>query len=141
MFAMSGVLRASASKRSRSSEQPARRAMAIKCTSALVEPPIASTHVTALSNASLVRIFAGVTSSQTISTMRLPVAVAICAWRESGAGIDEAPGRERPSASTALIIVAAVPIVMHVPGERAIPDMMSSHCPRRSLPREAAATP
>jgi hypothetical protein len=36
-----------------------------------------------------------------MSTMRFPVRVAICAWRESGAGIEAAPGSVRPSAAAA----------------------------------------
>ena len=67
----------------------------------------------------------GLRSSHTISTMRLPVSVAICAWRESAAGIEAAPGSVRPSASAALVIVEAVPIVMQWPGERAMPSSIS----------------
>ena len=54
----------------------------------------------------------GLRSSQTMSTMRFPVCVAITAWRESAAGIEAAPGKVMPSASAALVIVEAVPIVM-----------------------------
>jgi len=61
-------------------------------------------------------------SFQTMSTIRLPESVAICACRESGAGIDAAPARVKPSTSAALVIVDAVPIVMQWPGERAIPS-------------------
>ena len=104
--------RASASKRSRSSATPARRAVAIRCTIALVEPPSASTVVTALSIARESTTSRIRRSSHTISTMRLPDSVAICEWRESGAGIDAAPGSVRPIASVALVIVDAVPIVM-----------------------------
>ena len=78
----------------------------------LVEPPSASTAVTALSNDVGVRKSSGFTSSHTISTMRLPVRVAIWAWRESGAGIEAAPDKVRPSTSTALVMVLAVPMVM-----------------------------
>ena len=56
-----------------------------------------------------------------MSTMRLPVSVAIMAWRESAAGIEAAPGSVTPSASAALVMVEAVPIVMQWPGERAMP--------------------
>ena len=97
--------------------------------------------MTALSKASSVRICEGRKSSQTISTTRLPVAVAICEWRESGAGMEEAPGSVRPSASTALIIVAAVPIVMQVPGERAIPCSRSSHCCWSMVPARSSDQP
>src|SRR3989441_10681021 len=93
---------------------------------ALVEPPQASTQVTALSNEEGVRRFFGVASSHTNSTARLPVAVAIFAWWESAAGIDAAPGSARPSASAAEVMVDAVPMVMQWPGERAIPSSISS---------------
>jgi hypothetical protein len=44
---------------------------------------------------------------------------------ESGAGIDEAPGKLMPNASVSAVIVEAVPIVMQNPGERAMPASMS----------------
>src|SRR5258706_12644855 len=129
-LAMSGVLRASSSKRARSSAHPARRAIATRCTSALVEPPIASTAVTALSNEASERIEDGRRSSHTISTIRLPVCVAICAWRESAAGMEAAPGSVRPSASAALVMVEAWPIVMQWPGERPQTECTLSHTDR-----------
>ncbi len=39
----------------------------------------------------------------------------------SGAGIELAPGSERPSTSVSDIMVEAVPIVLHVPAERTVP--------------------
>src|SRR5262245_27974487 len=92
---------------------------------ALVEPPSAIAAVTAFSNAGVVRIFLGVRSSHTISTIRRPLALAIRECAESAAGMDDAPGSINPSASTAEVIVDAVPIVMHVPNERAIPSSIS----------------
>ena len=112
MLASSGVSRASLSKASMSSLRPARRASAIRCTTALVEPPIARTADTALWIESAVIRSDGFRSSQTMSTMRFPVRVAITAWRESAAGIEAAPGNVMPSASAALVMVEAVPIVM-----------------------------
>ena len=50
---------------------------------------------------------------------------AITACRESAAGIEAAPGRVTPSASAALVIVEAVPMVMQCPGERAMPFSIS----------------
>ena len=96
--------------------------MAIRCTIALVEPPSASTVVTALRKAVRVSSVESRTSSHTMSTIRRPVRVAITACRESAAGIDAAPGSVTPSASAALVMVDAVPIVMQCPGERAIPS-------------------
>ena len=48
-------------------------------------------------------------------------------WLASGAGIDEAPGSVSPSASAIAIMVAAVPITMQVPNERAMPPSISFH--------------
>src|SRR6266511_6316185 len=115
-LAITGVLREIASKRSRSSCTPALRAIAMRWIAALVEPPQASTQVTALSNEDCAGRFFDVASSHTRSTARFPVAVAICAWWESAAGIDADPGSARPSASTAEVMVDAVPIVMQWPG-------------------------
>ena len=81
----------------------------------------------------------GFRSSQTMSTMRLPVSVAIRAWRESGAGIDAAPGSVKPSASAAPVIVEAVPIVMQWPGERAMPFSISSQSSSVMLPARSSA--
>jgi hypothetical protein len=49
-------------------------------------------------------------------------------WAASAAGIEVAPGSVRPSASAMMVIVEAVPIVMQVPAERAMPASMSFHC-------------
>ena len=62
--------------------------MATRCTIALVEPPIAMSVVIALSNEPRDSKSLGLRSSQTISTMRLPVSVAMRAWFESTAGIE-----------------------------------------------------
>ena len=74
-----------------------------------------------------------------MSTMRLPVRVAITAWRESAAGIEAAPGSVMPSASAALVIVEAVPIVMQWPGERAMPCSISSQSLSVILPARSSA--
>ena len=100
---------------------PARRAMATTWMMALVEPPIAMCTVMAFSNAAGVRILAGVRSSHTMSTMRRPACAHMRGWAASAAGSDEAPGSVRPSASAIAIMVAAVPMVMQVPNERAMP--------------------
>ena len=125
MLASNGVRRPSSSKSSSPNFTPIRRAIAIRWMIAFVEPPIASTVVIALRKAVRVRMCESFTSSHTMSTIRRPVCAAIAACRESAAGIDAAPGRVTPSASTALVIVDAVPIVMQCPGERAIPFSIS----------------
>ena len=101
---------------------------------ALVDPPSAIAAVTEFSNASVVRISRGVRSSHTISTMRRPAADAIRGCDESAAGIDDAPGSVSPSASTAAAIVDAVPIVMQVPNERAMPSSISRQAQSSSSP-------
>ena len=139
MLATSGVLRASASNRSRVNGTPARRAIAIRCTTELVDPPSASAVVIALSTLPAVMKSRGFRSDHTMSTMRRPVSVAILPCRESAAGIDAAPGSVKPSASAADVIVDAVPIVMQCPGERAMPSWSSSHCRSLMLPARFSA--
>ena len=46
----------------------------------------------------------------------------------SAAGIEAAPGSVSPSASAMDVMVEAVPMVMQVPCERAMPASMSFHC-------------
>ena len=75
-----------------------------------------------------------------------PLAEAMRGWLASTAGIAEAPGRLMPIASAIDIIVAAVPIVMQVPAERAMPSSSSPHSlspitpARRSMRRARTAT-
>jgi hypothetical protein len=62
-----------------------------------------------------VTIFPGVSSSQTISTMRRPHSADMRMWLASGAGIDDAPGMVSPIESAIAVIVDAVPMVMQCP--------------------------
>jgi hypothetical protein len=132
-------VRDSSSKRSSARGTPARRASAIRCTSAFVDPPSASTAVIALSKLAAPRRLRGFRSSHTMSTMRRPVALAMRAWRESAAGIDDAPASVKPSASTADVIVDAVPIVMQCPAERAMPSSICCHSSSPRLPARRSA--
>ncbi len=52
----------------------------------------------------------------------------------SAAGIEDAPGSDKPIASAIAIMVAAVPMVMQVPNERAMPFSISSHSASLILP-------
>ena len=131
---MNGVRRDSSSNRSRSSDAPARPAIATRWMIALVDPPSAIAAVTAFSNAAVVMMSRGFRSSHTISTMRRPAADAMRGCAESAAGIDEAPGSVMPSASTVAAIVDAVPIVMQVPNERAMPSSISRQAQSSSRP-------
>src|SRR3954451_19489770 len=127
MLAMNGVRRDNLSNRSRSSDAPARPAIAIKWMIAFVDPPTAIAAVTAFSNAAVVMMSRGRRSSHTMSTIRRPAAAAMRGCAESAAGMDEAPGSVIPIASTAAAIVDAGPIVMQVPNERAMPSSISRH--------------
>ncbi len=127
MSASTGVTRASRSKLSRSSATPARRASATRWITAFVDPPSASTAVTAFSNERMSSSELGPTPRHASSTIRRPQAAAMRLWFESTAGIEDAPVRLIPSASTAAVIVEAVPIVMQCPCERAIPSSSSRH--------------
>ncbi len=60
-----------------------------------------------------------------MSTMRRPACVHMRGWPASAAGMEEAPGSVMPMASAIAIMVAAVPMVMQVPNERAMPLSMS----------------
>ncbi len=102
-----------------------RPAIASKCTTALVEPPIAAFTRIAFSYASRVSIFAMPKSSSTICTMRRPVNCASRLRRVSGAGIAAFSGNDMPNASTMLAMVDAVPIVMQWPLERFMQDSAS----------------
>ena len=79
------------------------------------------------SNEARVRMRAGVCSLHTMSTMRRPDSAAMRAWPASTAGIEAAPGSVMPIASAMPIMVAAVPMVMHVPWLRAMPPSTPSH--------------
>ena len=63
----------------------------------------------------------------------------MAAWRESGAGMEAAPGSVRPSASAALVMVEAVPMVMQWPGERAMPCSISCQSFSVMLPARSSA--
>ena len=118
--------RPSRSQSSSDSFTPIRPAIASRCTTALVEPPIAPLTMIAFSQASLVTIFDIRRSSRTISTMRRPVSRASTLRRESTAGIAALVGSAMPSASTIDAIVDAVPIVMQWPAERDMHDSTSA---------------
>ena len=80
-----------------------------------------------------VRMSSGLRSSHTISTMRRPAWAHMRGWPASAAGSDEAPGSVSPSASAMAIMVAAVPMVMQVPNERAMPFSISAQSASRDV--------
>ena len=106
--------------------------MAIRWMTALVEPPSASTTLIAFSKDSSESGDGG------RETMRRPDATAIRGWSLSAAGMDAAPGNDTPSASTAEVIVEAVPIVMQWPGDEAIRSSAEAQSASRDRSRPAA---
>ena len=71
--------------------------------------------------------------------MRRPHSEAMRMWLASAAGIEEAPGSVMPIASAIAVMVEAVPMVMQVPAERAMPASMSFHCWMVMLPASFSA--
>ena len=110
------------SKSSNASGTPTRPAMASRCSTAFVEPPIAPSATIALWNEPRDRIRLGVRDSSTIATIRLPARCASSSSRLSGAGRPALPGRVSPSASVTQATVDAVPIVLQCPRLRIIAD-------------------
>ena len=113
---------------------PARRAMATTWMMALVEPPIAMCTLMALSKRAAVRIL----SRRQVVPHHLDDAPAgdRAHARVAGVGrrIEDAPGSVMPIASAIAIMVAAVPIVMQVPNERAMPFSISFQSSSVMLP-------
>jgi len=110
-------------KRSQSSSvksTPSRPASAMRCTTALVDPPSAALRRTALAKAGLVRTRDMRRSSRTICTARRPASKASAWRRASTAGMAPLCGRAMPSPSHRLAMVEAVPMVMHEPALRDI---------------------
>ena len=136
---MQGRSRPSRSQSSRVKGVSIRPAMARRCTTALVEPPTAPITFTAFSNASRVRIFEGVRSSCTISTIRRPDIWASVARRASGPGRAALPGRVRPSASTMVAMVEAVPMVLQCPAERLLAASASRNSDRGRVPARTSS--
>ena len=122
---MVGTSRPSRSQSSRPMSTPTRPAMAMRWTTALVEPPIAPLTRMAFSKASRVSTLESRRSSAAMATMRRPTAWARTLRRESTAGIAALVGSAMPSASTIEAIVEAVPMVMQCPAERDWPASAS----------------
>jgi hypothetical protein len=106
---------------------------------AFVDPPRDIVTVTAFSKAWVVMMSRGLTSSHTSSTIRRPLSEARRGWFASAAGMDEPPGSMRPSASAAAAMVDAVPMVMQVPNERAMPSSISFQAQSSRLPARFSA--
>ena len=94
---------------------PARPAMAVKCSTALVEPPIAISTRSAFSTDRGVTIRSGVRPLRASRIAARPVASAARSRSAWTAGIAALPGRIMPRASAIEAIVLAVPITAQVP--------------------------
>jgi hypothetical protein len=129
-----GMSRPSRSQSSRSKGTPSRPASARRCTTALVEPPMAPLTLTPFSKASRVRICEMVMPCFTSSTMRMPACSDSTARRLSTAGIEPFIGRPMPMASASEAMVEAVPMVMHEPAERLIAASAASSSALEILP-------
>lgn len=110
-----GTSAVSVSKSSSDRGTPRRPAIASRCTTALVDPPIAALTRMAFSKASRVSTVDSRWSSCTMATIRRPAACASAYRRESTAGRAADPGSWTPSASATQAIVEAVPMVMQCP--------------------------
>ena len=102
--------------------------MAIRCSTELVEAPIAITAFTASKRAVRVRISWVVMPSFTMATIRLPLARASLRFSEETAGEVPIRGRVSPSTSARQLMVLAVPIMEQEPtvGSEAISIFRSS---------------
>ena len=90
-------------------------AIAIKCKTALVDPPKAIISLIAFSKDSLVIISDGFISSNNSFFIALPQFSDSNSFTSLFAGLDELKGKDIPNASIALAIVFAVYIPPHAP--------------------------
>ena len=105
---------------------PSRPAIAVKWMIALVEPPSASSTLSAFSTDFGVMILSGVSDEPASSTARRPVASAARSRSACTAGIAAVPGRTMPSVSAMQAMVLAVPMTAQVPAVVASRPSMSS---------------
>lgn len=91
-------------------------AIAIKCSTALVLPPVAITNTIAFSKLALVIMSLGLISRFINSNKYLPANRHSTFFSGSSAGVELEYGRLIPNASIALAIVFAVYIPPHAPG-------------------------
>ena len=94
---------------------PARRAMASRCTTALVEQPVAIATVAALLTEARRHDQVGRQVLPDHADDAAAASADMRMWLASGAGIEEAPGSVSPMASAIAVMVEAVPMVMQWP--------------------------
>ena len=139
MSATIGVRADTRSKSSIVNSIPKSRAIATRCRTAFVDPPVAATEATAFSNDSFVTNERGVTASRTIWTARRPIAYAASSLATCMAGIPFVPKGERPRKSRMVDIVLAVNWPPQAPAPGQATD--SSSCRSASLIFPAAWAP
>ena len=105
--------------------------MASRCTTALVDPPMAMLTVMAFSIASRVMICDGARLPTPSRPCGWPLISAIARRRESGAGMAAQPGSVMPRASATEAMVLAVPMTVQWPALRAMPPSISHHSSSR----------
>ena len=106
----------------------AARAIAIRCSTALVDPPTAMTIANAFSNDFRVRMSSGLRSRSRSALTAAPRARHSSTLPGSSAGIDELYGSDSPSASIATAIVFAVYMPPQAPAPGHAWRTMSTRC-------------
>ena len=96
-----GVRAATRSKSSSVNSMPSSRAIAIRCSTPFVEPPVAATQAAAFSSASRVISCEGRRSRRTTSITSRPAAIAASALRSCVAGMPESAAGLMPRKSSA----------------------------------------
>ena len=137
--ASSGVRALIRSKSSIASGTPASRAIASRCSTAFVDPPVAATAAIAFSIASRVTIRRGRRSARTTSMTIAPARRAAPAFSSDIAGTPFARIGDTPSSSHAVDIVLAVNCPPHAPGPGQAAS--SSAASRASVSAPAACAP
>ena len=118
---------------------PSRPAIASRCTTAFVEPPVAAIATIALWNDSLVMTSPMVRPSRTRSTASRPVRMEASISRESVAGVPAVPGSVMPSASAMIAIVDAVPMVLQWPLLRTMERSLFRNASCESVPARTSS--
>ena len=105
---------------------PSSRAIAIRCSTPFVEPPVAATQAAAFSSAARVISCEGRRSRRTTSITRRPAAIAASDLRSWVAGMPESAEGLMPRKSSAVAMVLAVNMPPHAPAPGSATD--SSAC-------------
>ena len=139
--AITGVRAATAVSWSWSSATPHSRAMARRCSTPFVEPPVAAMPAIAFSNARRSRKARADGPPRASAVARAPARAAAAAFSASAsAGIRPSPMTAAPRHSSATAIVLAVKCPAHVPGPGHAPRSSSSRSARDRPPRSYAPT-